>query len=95
MANPQKENGHTSLANEIWDALAMYRLSGEEWKCLIVIIRKTYGWQKKEDTISLSQFVELTQIHKPHIVRTINKLLSKKIIVTKKGNDNNATYSIQ
>jgi phage replication O-like protein O len=93
MANPQKENGYTALANEIWDKLAAYRLSGEEWQCLIVILRKTYGWQKQEDEISLSQFGQSTGIKKPNVVRSIKKLLSKKIIaIIKNDNDGTTKY---
>ena len=80
MANPQIENGHVDIANEIVEALAAIRISGEEWQCLLVIMRKTYGWHKKEDAISLSQFVELTGLKKPNVIRATRKLLSKKII---------------
>ncbi len=76
MANPQKENGHVDIANEIMEALAGIRISGEEWQCLCVIFRKTYGWHKKEDWISLSQFNLLTKLKKPNIFRAIKKLYS-------------------
>jgi len=83
MANPQKENGHIDIANEIADKLCSYRLSGEEWQVLWVILRKTYGWQKKEDWISLSQFATLTLIKKPNIVRALKKLTDKNIVIKK------------
>ncbi len=91
MANPQKENGHIEIATEIIEALCGYRLSGEEWQILWVILRKTWGWHKKEDWIPLSQFVELTGLKKPHIIRSINKLIEKGI-VTKIGNENGKIY---
>ena len=81
MANPQIENGHIDIANEIADKLCSYRLSGEEWQVLWVILRKTYGWHKEEDWIALSQFVSLTGMKKPNIIRTLKELLSKNIIV--------------
>jgi phage replication O-like protein O len=88
MASPQKENGYTAIANEIMDALAKIRIPGEERQVLDSILRKTYGWNKCEDPIALSQFVEMTGLNKPHIVRSINGLLLKKvIIITQKGND--------
>lgn len=90
MANPQKENGHTALANEIWDALAKYRLSGEEWKCLIVIIRKTYGWQKKADRISLSQFAELTDMKRQSVARALKSLSAKMLIGVSENADRKA-----
>lgn len=81
MANPQCENGHIDIANEIMEALAKIRLSGQEWQCLCVIFRKTYGWHKKEDWISLSQFTSMTNIKKPNIVRSLNSLIDKRIII--------------
>ena len=80
MANPQKENGFTPIANEIVEKFCRYRLSGEEWLVLWVILRKTYGWNKPEDNISLSQFALLTDLKRPNVVRAINKLVSKKIL---------------
>lgn len=81
MANPQIEDGHTKIANEIMDALCKIRIPGEERQVLDCILRKTYGWKKTEDAISLSQFVEMTGIKKPNISRAIDGLLSKKIII--------------
>ena len=87
MTNPQTENGYTKIANEILDALAKYRIPGEQRQCLDVIIRKTYGFNKKQDSIALSQFAEMTGLKKPTVIRAIQGLLSKKIIhIIKKDN---------
>ena len=87
MANPQKENGYTAIANEIMDALCKIRIPGEERQILDCILRKTYGWHKCEDAISLSQFSLMTGIKNTHVIRAINGLLSKKVIsITENGN---------
>lgn len=86
MANPQKENGYTAIANEIMDALARIRIAGEHRQVLDVILRKTYGYQKKEDAIALSQFHEKTGIKKPSICRALKALLKMKIISEKANN---------
>ena len=80
MANPQKENGYTPIANEIMEALAKTRIPGEARQVLDVIIRKTYGFNKAEDLISLSQFVRATGLKRPNVVRAIQKLLEMNII---------------
>jgi phage replication O-like protein O len=91
--NPQAENGHTDISNEVIDFLCHYRLSGEEWQVLLVILRKTWGWHKKNDLIPLSQFSTLTKLPRPTVCRAINKLLSKKIIgVDKKDNSGVSNY---
>jgi len=95
MANPQLENGYTSIANDIMDALCRIRIPGEEMQILNAILRKTYGWGKKFDCISLSQFQEITSMNKPHIIQAIKGLLLKKvIIVTEKGNEPAKVYGI-
>jgi len=88
---PQLENGYLRIANEIVDKLCSYRLSGEEWMVLLTILRKTYGFQKKEDVISLSQFFKATGLAKPSICRAINKLVKKKVI-NKKATGNSYSY---
>jgi len=85
MANPQKENGHIDIANEIAEHLAKTDLSASESKILWVIWRKTWGWHKKKDVITLKQFKEATELLKPHIARTIRRLCLREII-TKNGN---------
>ncbi len=92
MANPQRENGHVDIANEIMEALAGIRISGEEWQCLCVIFRKTYGWHKKEDWISLSQFNLLTKLKKPNTLRAIKKLSLKKVVIIKNDNRHKPKY---
>ena len=88
MANPQIEEGYVRIATEIQDAFCRTRIPGEERQVLDVIIRKTYGWNKCEDTISLSQFTEITGLAKQHVARSIKSLLSKKIITVTKNGDN-------
>lgn len=93
MASPQKENGFTAIANEILEALARFRIPGQEMQCLLFILRKTYGFQKKADEIALKQFVEATGIRKNNVCRAIKTLESRNIIsVIKNDNRNASTY---
>ena len=54
MANPQTENGHIKIANEIIEAITRTNLSAHESRVLWYIIRKTYGFNKKMDWMALS-----------------------------------------
>ncbi|MCH8782660.1 replication protein [Neisseria gonorrhoeae] len=49
------------IANAVLDDF-LCRMSGNAWKCYAVIVRKTTGWQKEIDYISVSQFKNLTGI---------------------------------
>jgi len=93
MNNPQKENGYTAIANEIMEALSGIRISGEATQCLYVVLRKTYGFNKKEDKISLSQFVSLTKMPKATVCRALVKLAKMNIIIIKNDNAIANSYS--
>ena len=57
------------------------------------ILRKTYGFNKKEDCISLSQFYLGTGLGKTHVIRALHYLEDINIIhITKKGNGNTNMY---
>ena len=81
MGNPQLENGYTKIANEILDALVLLKLPGVELRITLFIIRKTYGYNKKSDWISNSQFVSGTGLEKSNVCRALNKLTYKKVVV--------------
>lgn len=83
---PQIENGFLRIAsgdtdNDILTALIKADLTATQYQIMLVVIRKTWGWNKKEDWISLSQFVELTGKSKRQIVTDISVLVSRNILV--------------
>ena len=80
-ANPQIEDGHLDLANELVEALARTHLSSYESKILWAVWRKTYCWHKKEDWISFSQFRKLTKMNDSNISRTLKLLIKRKILI--------------
>jgi phage replication O-like protein O len=99
--SPQLEDGYVKIANEIYDALARVRIPGETRQVFDYIIRKTYGWNKKDDRIPLSQFVDGTGLSKVAVCKAIVMLKKMNLIVTKKGNtitqygnDDITSYSI-
>lgn len=71
----------TKVPNEIIEAIASSRVFCARARVVAAIIRKTYGWNKKEDWISLSQFEAITGIGKSNICRTLNQLVKAKIII--------------
>lgn len=85
METPQIEDGFTRIAHKTLENLCKINLSSYQTRVLFAIIRKTYGWNKKEDFISISQLVEMTGIHKAHVSRTKKELLQRKL-VTASGN---------
>ena len=50
---------YTQIPNDFFDSV-MTELTDSELRVLLVIMRKTFGWSKEIDRISLTQLVELT-----------------------------------
>jgi phage replication O-like protein O len=80
VANPQKEHGYTAIANEIMDALIKVDLSGQQFKIALLIIRKTYGFNKKDDAVSLTQMMSFTGMGKIRCSQVVNQLQLMKIL---------------
>ena len=81
MANPQTENGFLKIANELFEALMKTHFSSEETKVLRAIMRKTFGFHKIWDKISLSQITKVTGLLKQNVHDTIIRLEKRNIIV--------------
>lgn len=64
------------IANAVVDDF-LCLMSGNAWKCYGVIVRKTTGWQKEMDYISVSQFKTLTGIKKDETVTDALKELEE------------------
>ncbi len=80
MASPQLENGYFKIANEIAEKLCSHRLPGQENQIIWAILRKTYGFNKKEDEISYGQLSKITKINRPKVIKLVKSLVSKKIL---------------
>ena len=70
------------IANAFVDEI-LGELSGSATKCYIVIARKTTGWQKEMDYISISQFQALTKIKKAETVSAALKELEQLGLIVK------------
>lgn len=86
MASPQTEEGYTKIANEILEALAKVNLNAYQWRVLIAVFRKTYGYRKREDRISVSQLCEITGLKHGHVSRALAELQARGFITrTQRG----------
>ena len=81
MANPQKENGFTAISNELVEAFQRLHLSGNQWRLLWVILRLTYGWNKKTDYISLTTFEKCTGLNRWNFKQYLDDLFHREIII--------------
>ena len=80
MATHQTENGFTRIADSLLDALALADLSKRELKILLVVLRRTYGFQKKHAPLSASFIAQATGIQRQHIASTISAMVQRGIL---------------
>lgn len=85
MANPQIADGYTKIANEIMDALIAAHLSGQEMSVALFVIRKTYGFNKTEDFIALSQMMAAVGMSKIRASQVVRSLELMKILTVKEN----------
>jgi phage replication O-like protein O len=84
-AGPQLEDGFVRIANELLEAILRFDLSHREQSVVLTIIRKTYGYGKKEDDISATQIGELCGIARPHVTAALNQLALRNVITKRAG----------
>lgn len=84
----QVENGNfTRIVNPLIEELIKLPFKGCELAIALHIIRKTYGFQKKEDEISISQFEEAIQRGRPTVVKALKNLQLVNVVkLVKVGN---------
>jgi phage replication O-like protein O len=95
MGNPQCEDGYTKIANELQDALVKTRIPGEARQLFDLILRKTYGFNKKSDGISTTQIMVATGMPRRSVERSRACLIAMNLISTVINVGTNwLTYSI-
>lgn len=80
--------------NSIIDEL-LPELSHSELKCYLCVLRKTKGWNKEEDAISVSQFMKVTGLSNKAVISACESLVEREILERKSGDRNTGIYSIK
>ena len=93
----------TPIPDEVFDDL-LADLSGAEVKVLLYVCRRTFGWKKESDNISLNQMLHgITRkdgtrldrgvgLSKPTLLRTIKSLCEKDIIIAEQRESREKGY---
>ncbi|WP_336975318.1 replication protein [Acinetobacter pittii] len=75
------EKGYTRLPNMLIDDLVMAQISDKAFKCLMLIIRQTVGFDRESNNISITQFQTSCGIKKRDtVISVIKELEDSKII---------------
>jgi len=70
---------HTQTPNELFDE-HMKDMSGSELKVVLAVCRKTFGWHKEKDKISISQLEEMTGLSRPAVIAGTVKAMERRIL---------------
>ncbi len=68
-------HGFTRLEDELLDALIRYPFTKRQYKVLLAMIRKIYGFQKSEDDNTAPQLAAMTDLDRANMIRAINELV--------------------
>ena len=82
MANPQPDQ-FTRISNELMEAIPMFKFNGTQLRILLVVLRYTYGFQRKSCELSLSFISNSTGAHKQQIKRELDTLIQTKVLIEK------------
>ena len=85
MGVPKLENGFTRIANELFEEIIRFNFSKRESKIVLAVIRKTYGYNKKRDDISLSQLSKLTGLDKANVSKAVVNLTTLNVLKVCEG----------
>ena len=79
-ADIQPEAGYVRIHPAILELLATADLTASEFKCVLYLLRKTYGWGKKEDALSYGQIAEATKLSRRGVINAMQALVDKKVV---------------
>lgn len=74
MASPQTEDGYTRFANELLEAMLHFGFSRRELSLMLAIARKTYGYGKLEDDITVTQLAKIAGLRRQHASSGLSSL---------------------
>ena len=69
-------------------------LTGAELKCYLVVIRKTKGWNKESDNISISQFMKATGLSNSAVIKACESLVKYGLLIKQNGTRNTGIYAV-
>lgn len=83
----------TPIENDILEKLVSISLTSTELSCALILLRKTNGYNKIEDGISISQFMQYTGKSRPTICSALKQLQLVKIIILVKSGKSMKSYN--
>ena len=77
---PQLEDGYTRISNELLEAICQYDFTGLQMRVLMLFIRASYGYRKKEAAFSLEYIQKKLRIPKRSAQRALKSLIDADVL---------------
>ncbi len=74
------DDGYTTIANLLLEALAMAKMTGVQKGICLFLIRRTYGWGQKEDAITLKEFAQACGTSPSYVSRQLKEIIKWNVI---------------
>lgn len=81
MADVQPENGFTRIANPILENIIKLSLNGTQFRIIMLVWRETYGFNRKEHSLSETFIASRLGLQRQNIHREITGLFDSKILI--------------
>lgn len=72
---------YTPIPDDILESMIRCKLSGSQHAIILFVLRKTFGWKKNSDEISISAFAENLNLTRVAVVKSLNALVERKILL--------------
>lgn len=95
MANPQKEDGFTAIANELAEQFARLELNGSQWRIVWAVLRLTYGWRRKTRDMPLELLQEHTELSVKLLSRELKKLVERRVLIRQGSSQYPKSYGLE
>ena len=82
------------IPNSVIDEL-LAKLTCAELKCYLFVVRKTKGWNKESDSISVSQFMNVTGLSNRSVITACESLVEMGLLERSGGERKLNTYSVK
>jgi len=85
MASPQKENGYTAISNELLEAVYRFGFTAGELRVLLLVIRYTYGFNRKSANLSASFIAKGTSMSLRYVKKSVKSLVSHRTLARERS----------
>jgi len=94
MAKAQLENGFTQIATELLEKICIFKMTQNELKVLLAIVRLSYGWRQKDtaNRAGIRSLEKITGLQSNQIYIAVKSLQAGNVIITERNGRNK--YSI-